>query len=454
LAKPHHRVPIKELLKSDRQTAKGTLRYKKQIRTGIIMNKNAKLLGAVALSLGTIFSSGCSTMGPRSADNDNPPTSDLNGLARIFNSVASIPVTMVDSTFAKKLITMAQRDQISPTIILSHKIELETGVQPNPESMQAMGMLIVKNSPAALRRPEPGPDGEMGPEKLCLVYADLPGDAEKGTIHAMVKIDKESLSDTIPALLADKIDIPADLAERMIKLHEGFHCADRYYVPPRLEIQSQIQKSTGNYAEDGALRLEIDALTNRAETFADVAMILKMAQEGHRDVIAPHAAIRSIAQAHSFVSHVTNPGFAASTLAQASGFQASPATGWPDNLTYVSVPGLAHNTVKGVLAAQEFVNSKWDWQLRAMSMEDIMKKAHEITEETTMSADQLRGLSYTMWAAPREIIGETQAPLAEKLCPPPCATAITKEQRELGKAAIADYKKTIDRALIPFIKAP
>jgi hypothetical protein len=71
-----------------------------------------------------------------------------------------------------------------------------------------------------------------------------------------------------------------------------------------------------------------------------------------------------------------------------------------------------------------------------------------------MSEDPLRGLSYTMWAAPREIIGETQAPLAEKLCPPPCATAITKEQRELGKAAIADYKKTIDRALIPFIKAP
>lgn len=416
------------------------------------MNKNAKLLGAVALSVGAAFMSGCSTMGSRTADNDNPPTSDLVGLSRIFNTVARAPVSMVDSALAKKLTTMAQRDQIHPGILLSNKIEMETGVQPSPEMMQAMGMMIANNMPAALRKPEENADGTTGPEKLCLVYADLPGDTAKGTTHAMLKMEKESVESAIAGISTDKIDIPADLAERMIKLHEGFHCADRWYAPERHRIQAEIQKSTGNYADDGILRLQAELLVNRAETFADIAMVLKMAQEGHKDIIQPHIALRGIAQAHGFATNVSNPLYAAHTMARSTGLQVNPVTGWPDNLTYVPVPGLAHDTTRGLLAAQEFVKSKWDWQLRMMSMEDIMKKAHELTEETTISADQLRALSYELWSAPRDIIGETTGPLAEKLCPPPCATAITAKQRELGAATMGEYKKTLDRAMYPYIK--
>lgn len=418
------------------------------------MNKNARLLGAVALSVGAAFMSGCSTMGPRTADNDNPATSDLVGLSKVFNSVARTPVSMIDSALAKRLTTMAQRDQIHPGIILSHKIEMETGVQPAPEAIQAMGMLITRNMPGALRKPETNEDGTPAPEKLCIVYADLPGDAKKGTAHAMLKIEKETVESVIPGISTDKIDIPADLAERMIKLHEGFHCADRWYVVEKNKIQMEIQKSTGTYADDGALRLQSELLVNRAETFADIAMVLKMAQEGHKEIIQPQIALRAIAQANSFVTNLSNPLYGAQTMASSTGLQVSPATGWPDNLTYVPVPGLAHDTTKGLLAAQEFVKSKWDWQLRAMSMEDIMEKAHELTEATTMSADQFRALSYALWSAPRSIIGESTGPVAEQLCPPPCATAITEQQRALGAAAAREYKKTIDRALTPYMTAP
>ena len=417
------------------------------------MNKNAKLLGAVALSLGAVFTSGCSTLGgARPADNDNPATSDLTGLAKLFNSVSSNRVSMMDSKLANTILTMAKRDEVSPGIILSSKIELETGVEPSPLALRAMGQMISGNMPASLRQPEYDANGKMLPEKLCLVYADIPGDADKGPIHAMNKIDKEDVAKTIPAIQADEIKIPTDLAERMIKLHEGFHCADRWYAAENQKLRDTLQKSRNGYAEDGPLRLQIDLFTNRAETFADVAMVLKMAQEGHRDIIKPHIAIRSIAQAHSFVSNLSQPGYGIDTLAQQTGLQTSPATGWPDNLSFVAVPGLAHNTTKGLLAVQEFVESKWDWQLRSMSMEDIMEKAREITEATTMNADQLRGLSYVLWTAPRSLIGVTTEPLAEKLCPPPCASAITAQQQELGKAAMIDYKKTLDRAMYPYTK--
>lgn len=420
------------------------------------MNKNAKLLGAVALSLGTVFSSGCSSLGPRNSDNndDHPATSDVRGLSRIFNTITKSPMSMVDGKLAQKIISMAQRDQISPGTILAHRIEMDTGVQPTPDSIRNIGVLISRNMPAAFRVMSDPTDSVAARETLCLVYADLPGETGKGPLQAMLQIDPDTINDVIPELDASKIKISDELGERMIKLHEGFHCADRWYAPARYALHEEMQKSKTNYAEDSALRLQGELLVGRAETFADVAMVLKMAQEGHKDIIASHIAIRSVAQAHAFATRMLDPGFASSTLARTSGLQPGPQTGWPDNLTYVPVPGLAHNTTKGLLAAQEFVQSKWDWQLRTMSMEDIMQKAHEITESTTMTADQLRGLSFAMWGAPRAIIGETTGPLAEKLCPPPCATGITQRQRDLGDVEIQSYKQTLNRAMYPFIKTP
>jgi hypothetical protein len=420
------------------------------------MNKNAKLLGAVALSLGTIFSSGCASLGPRNAENDNPATSDVDGLSQIFNRVSRTPMTMVDRPLAKKLMEMGQRDKISPIILLSHKIQLETGIEPSKRALQTIGSLISNNTPASFRIPkdEKGPNGEMQTENLCYVYANLPGDAEKGPVQSMLQIDEESLAKAIPTLDASKIIIPTELAERIVKLHEGFHCADKWFAPERLKTHLQIQESSGNYRDDHELRLKQEMLTHRSETFADVAMVLKMAQEGHKDIIAAHVAIRSIAQTHMGAENLSNPTFAVRVLARESGLRVDQETGWPDNLTYIQVPGLAHNTTKGVLAAQDYINSRWDWQLKQMSMEDIMNKAREITEATALSADQFRGLSYTLWSAPREEFGETVAPIAEQLCPPPCASAITDQQREIGKAALEDYQKTLKRALAPFIKGP
>ncbi|MGZ9097959.1 MAG: hypothetical protein ACXW30_06665 [Micavibrio sp.] len=414
------------------------------------MAKKAKIIGAAALSLSALFSASCMTLdnSPIPYDNDNnPPTHDMAGLSRLFNRHSSVPVVFID----RKTVDASTQDSL--VILFPDLIRNATGIEPSENTVMGLSRSYHTRSPVAIPNLERSPDGELS-VNLCATYAELPGDASKGTLNALMKVDTDAFVNAVGDNIdPGKVTMPVDIAERIIRLHEGFHCIDRWYTKAMYTlIASTSEDELDDHAKNSDFRLQMGLIRHKGEIFADVAAALKIAQEGHSEILDDYAAARAMRQA--YVYNTTISSYAATDLSSKSyamGVQNS--TGfsavirWPDNIVYIPVPLLTHHTAKGLLAVQDFVAESQPRTIRAITMEDILQKAHEITEAVAPTLDAFRGLSYELWSPVRRVEGETNP--NNNLCPA-CASAITPEQKALGRDAAADYFDTVNRAMRPF----
>lgn len=417
------------------------------------MNKNTKFVGAAVLSLSALFNTACSTITlPGMANDNHPATDDMRAMSQFFSKHSSVPVFMIDRRLAVDISKAVSDKKTAPEKLLAH-IEKTTGVTLSDYSLYQLSSAIGDGAPVSFQNLIVEKDTQHK-ANLCVVFADLVADpSEMGMVYAMSKLTQETMSKITPDVILANITMPVETGERLIKLHEGFHCTDKIYRERLMELTTKLPPSYEDYAKGSLARLEIDWIINKMEIYADVAASLKIAQEGHADILPAQAAMRALMQVYDHHTIMKDPQVAFPNLRNAASMSADHTTGWPDNLIYVPLPGYAHNTTKGVLAAIDFINSTPEQQIRTLSTEQIMQKAYEITESVAPSLDEFRGLTFQFYKTIRKALGETVDPAQiNTICPPPCASAITGEQRALGEIAREAYINTQNRALAPYRK--
>ncbi len=234
--------------------------------------------------------------------------------------------------------------------------------------------------------------------------------------------------------------ITRDLISRYMKLHEGTHCIDPWF---KTKILTDIHTSSWqNFQATSTARVKEIRYINMEETFSDVFSILKLAQEGHIN------AGRDIAAFRALIQQVSSPYQAEGTgihewLYQKTGGQIDiRSDGWIDNRAFIPVEKLRHYTIPGLLAAHEFIQKQGAEKMAAMTMEDIMNKARDITEKTALSNDEHRGLAYAMFTALRDRIGPAKGQAAKSR-----ATPITAEQIVTGQKALEAYNAILNTAI-------
>lgn len=385
----------------------------------------------------------------------SPDTHDLTGLAQLFTRYATMPVVILDGHQIDRAIKNGPTDSVGVTAetVIPKLIHNKTGLYPNDNIVQSIHNSYYARYPLALfNRPDHGNENsEKPPVNMCVIFADLLSAPDKDTLTTLSNIDIEQFTSTIPGIDPTAIHIPPAIAERFIKLHEGFHCADSVYTKQLQDIDDIYEDSFVDYTKNQERRLQENVIHQKAEIFADVAAALKMAQEGFGAYLPDYAASRAMAQTFNRASRVDDLDTAKNVLFNQTEIWPSRETGWPDNITYVPVPILTHNTVKGLLMVNDFVAAMPGDVLRAMTMDDIIETAYHITERVAPDAETLRALSFQMWEQARMELGETTAPaFYDTLCPSPCATAITQSQRILARRALDDYMHTLNRALASY----
>lgn len=417
------------------------------------MNKNAKFVGAAILSLSAAFNAACTTISlPGLANDNNPATDDMRSMGQFFSKYSPVPVFMIDRKLAVDISRSPSDKKTAPEKLLTH-IQKTTGITLSDYSLYQLSSAIGDGAPASFQNMTVEKD-EQYKANLCLVFADLVADpTEMGIVYAMSKLTQEDMSKITPDVILANITMPTETGARLIKLHEGFHCTDTIYRARLRELSKKLPASYENYAQGSQTNLEISLIGNKMEIYADVAASLKIAQEGHADILPAQAAMRALMQVYDHHTLMNDPQAAFPHIRNAANMSADHTTGWPDNLIYVPVPGYAHNTTKGLLAAIDFVKNTPEEQIRNLSMEQIMQKAYEITESVSPSLDEFRGLTFQFYKTIRKALGETIDPTQIKdICPPPCASAITGEQRALGEIAREAYLNTQNQALAPYRK--
>ena len=417
------------------------------------MNKNTKFVGAAILSLSSAFNAACSTISlPYMANDNNPATDDMRGMSQMFSKYSPVPVFMIDRSLAVDISRSPSDKKTAPEKLLAH-IQKTTGVTLSDYSLYQLSSAIGDGAPVSFQNLIVEKDTQHK-ANLCVVFADLVADpSEMGMVYAMSKLTQEDMSKITPDVILANITMPVETGERLIKLHEGFHCTDKIYRERLMELTRKLPPSYEDYAKGSQARLEIGWIINKMEIYADVAASLKIAQEGHADILPAQAAMRALMQIYDHHTIMNDPQASFPNIRNATNMNADHTTGWPDNLVYVPVPGYAHNTTKGVLAAIDFVKNTPEEQIRNLSMEQIMQKAYEITESVSPSLDEFRGLTFQFYKTIRKALGETIDPAQIKdICPPPCASAITDEQRALGEIAREAHLNTQNQALAPYRK--
>ncbi|WP_435642063.1 hypothetical protein [Micavibrio aeruginosavorus] len=414
---------------------------------------------AIVLSFALV--AGCQTSSTM-PDNDNHPPypssiDTSTELTHLFTRHSATPVIVLNSVAIENAMDNAPHGAVGVTAetVLPSLIKTLSGVAPSPDTVAMLGSAYYNRAPVAIPNHENIGNNGSGPRNdLWVVFGDLPGIPEHGTLFMFSKIHPDNFKKIAPDIDVDALHIPPPLAERFIKLHEGFHAIDTRYTVAMHNLPPLHESSFADYARHNDARMQIEVLHQKAETFADVASALKMAQEGHAKYLTPYAASRGMAQyfrhLHSLQQGDT---YADMIMTDETGMIADKVSGWPDNLTFVPQPFTSHNTVKGLLMVNDFVARTPVHTIRTMTMDDILAKAYAITEAATPSPDTLRAQAFYMWRDIRKTLGETTDPLmAQDFCPPPCASAITPAQRAGAKDAYDDYINTLNRAVAPYRK--
>jgi hypothetical protein len=151
---------------------------------------------------------------------------------------------------------------------------------------------------------------------------------------------------------------PKELMIRFAVYHEAGHCLDEVYVPAS-------RKTRG---------LESSALSVKSDSFADVYGVLMLARDGVTDAADKLAALRLLAPAVR--------GRALSRYCDVS----------PASAMDISRRAMSHFSEPALMEAQRFITSAGREKLAAMSHEQILAKAREITDATALSADDLATL--------------------------------------------------------------
>lgn len=414
---------------------------------------------AVVLSFALV--AGCQTSSTM-VGNDNqppqPPRFDTSTeLTHLFTRHSATPVIVLDSVMIERAMDHAPEGAVGVTAetILPSLIKTLSGIEASADTVEMLGQAYYNHAPVAIPNHDNiGGDITKKTNDLWVVFGDLPGAPVYGTLFMFSKIHPDNFKKIAPDIDVDALHIPPHLAERFIKLHEGFHAIDRRYTIAMHNLPELHEESFADYARHNDIRMQIEVLHQKAETFADVAAALKMAQEGHGQYLVPYAASRGMAQYFRHLHSLQRgQGYADMIMTDETGVIADKVSGWPDNLTFVPQPFTSHNTVKGLLMVNDFVARTPARTIRAMTMDDILAKAYAITESATPSPDMLRAQAFYMWNDIRKNLGETTDPLlVEDFCPAPCASAITPAQRANAKTAYDDYINTLNRAVAPYRK--
>ncbi len=244
-----------------------------------------------------------------------------------------------------------------------------------------------------------------------------------------------------------------DQIRRFKRLHEGFHCTDPWF---RANITSSGGRTNSWQAlvSSGEKRLRSEYDIYRAETYADIAGTLKLAQEGNLQAASEAATYRAIKQIEARGMR-SAPQLAKMIISKMTDAEVNILTdGWIDDMTFVSAPAFFNYTIPGLLAVRDFIREQGPEKMATMTMENIMDKAREITENTTMSRNEYRGVSYHLWQPVRRYLSITQPHLKDKIAEGIQTFPLTQEQYESGQKALERYKEAVEKAAQHLLPKP